>query len=1122
MLAGALTLIGGGVYAADSQAVMTQSQTVTVTGTVYDSAGDPVMGASVIAKGSSQGTATDIDGKFSLSGVKVGTEIQVTYVGCDPYTFKASNQPVTITLKENAHNLDEVVVTALGMKREKKALGYSMTELKGDELNQSLINPVSALQGKVAGVDINQSDGGLFGSNRITIRGVSTLGKNNQPIYVVDGIILDNEQNDKEGDWSTSNSDYGNELKNLNPADFESVSVLKGAAATALYGSRALNGVVLITTKSGKGAKGYGVTFTQTLGCDWMIQSPKFQNVYGVGTIPGFIDYGRSDWDTYAFATNENGMRSVIAMDNLYATEGWGAPYDGEPYEYYDGTIRPYVAYPNNYKDAYRTGFNTTTNVSITGGNDKTNFYTSMGYKYAQGIVENNDFNRFNFLLKASHQVSKTVNVEGGVTFANSTPRNSPINLGEYFIGGTFARHYDSADRIYYKGAHGGLASTAYGDQYGALPGNSIWWSIYENNYTRKETVIRPNAKVTVTPTDWLRLSAEGSYNYYYTRSEGKYPGSGYKNEGGSYSLANTIKEQTNLNVNAYVNKDFNDWEIHGMVRGEYFHSFSQAMSMSTKGGLTIPNKYFLTNGKEGMDYSGSISGTKTMWSAMAQVGASWKGQVYLDVTGRNDWSSSLVYSDGHGTFSYFYPSVSVSWLINNTFQLPEWISFAKVRASWAQVGNDTSPYTINSAYIFDTGVANGNNIYAAEVPNTVYSTNLKPERKNSWEAGLDWRFFNNRLGIDFAYYKDNTKDQIMTISVPSASGVSNQVINAGNIQNQGVELAINGTPIQTKDWTWDLTFTYTKNNSKIVELHPYVTNYITLSGNPDYGNYRVGSVAKVGGAYGLLMTDSWTANDEESGMEVLGWQNYYNFAYKYRSAELKEVGDINPDFLGSISTSLRYKNWHLSVALDGRWGGYVATYGTHYGTAYGYTEQSLRWRDEAHGGVTYTSMWDGITYHDGVIPSGIFRTGTSIMQPDGTTYTVGTGAYSSGETFQELMDKGVVEPIHSGAWQYWNNCWINASSRRGVVSEDWFRKLNYVSLREVSLSYTLPQNIASKIGSRGLTLTATGHNLGYLHNSLPNGENPEAVRGTNSHEFRIRTFEGTTASFTFTINATF
>lgn len=1126
MLAGILTLSWGG-YSAEAQQVKSEvTQTVTCSGTVYDTSGEPILGASVLVKGTSKGTSTNIDGQFSIPGVKIGDEVQISFVGCNPYSFKVkSAEPVTVTLEENSTALNEVVVTALGMKRERKALGYAMTEIKGDDLNANLINPVSALQGKVAGVDINQSDGGLFGSNRIMIRGASTLGKNNQPIYVVDGIILDNANNDKEGDWDANNKDYGNELKNLNPADFESVSVLKGAAATALYGSRGLNGVVVITTKSGKGAKGYGVTFTQTLGCDWVTSGPRFQNIYGAGTIPGFIDYGESQWDWQAIATNSDGMRSLKQMNALGATESWGAPFDGQPIEYYDGSIRPYVAYPNNYKDAHRKGFNTTTNVAVTGGNEKTNFYMSMGYKYGQGTTERNDFSRFNFFLKASHQISKTVNVEGGVTFADSKPRNSPTNIGESFLG-TFSRAWDPRDRKNYKGEHGGVASSAYGDPNGLLPGNGVWFGIYENDYTQKETVIRPNAKLTIEPLNWLRFTAEGSFNYYYTRFENKQPGANYRNEGGYYALGTTTKEQTNLNVNAYLNKDFNDFEIHAMARGEYYHSYAQSMSMNTDGGLVIPNKFFLANSKNPMKSTGELKGTKTMWSVMGQVGASWKGQVYLDVTARNDWSSSLVYSDGHGSFSYFYPSVSGSWLVNNTIKMPWWVTLGKVRASWAQVGNDTDPYTINQAYEFRSGQHNSNSIYLTNISTTAKSFNLKPEKKTSIEAGLEWRFVNNRFGFDVALYKENTKNQIMEISVPSVSGLKKQMVNAGNIQNKGIEVAINATPIQTSDWTWDMTFTYTHNSSKIISLHENVTDFIKLSGDPDYGNYRVGSVAKVGGAYGLIMTDSWAKIDEESGLPMLGILNGdYHFAHLYRSNEMKEVGDINPDFLGGFSTGLRYKNWHLNVALDCRFGGYVASYGTHYGTAYGMTEQSLRWRDEAHGGATYTSMWDGKTYHDGVIPDGIFAKGTVINYMNNgvnTAYTVGEGKYSTGETFAELMDKGIIEPQHSGSWQYWNNCWINVGNRRGVVSDDWFRKLNYISLREVSLSYTLPQNIASKIGSRGLSLTATGRNLGYLLNSLPNKENPEAVRGTNSHEFRIRSFMGNTASFTFTINATF
>ena len=1130
MLAGILSCGAcGAVYATEAQTAQAPAQTVTCTGTVYDSTGEPVIGASVIVKGAGTGAATNIDGEFSLKGVKIGDEITVTYIGCDPYTFKVTgSEPVSITLKENAHDLDEVVVTALGMKREKKALGYAVTELKGDELNTNLVNPVSALQGKVAGVNINQSDGGLFGHNKIEIRGASTLSKNNQPIYVVDGIILDNDQQDKEGDWDANNFDYGNELKNLNPADFETVSVLKGAAATALYGSRGLNGVVVITTKSGKGAKGYGVTVSQTLGCDWISQSPHFNNTYGMGDVPGVVGYGEDSWYNY-LALNADGKPSIKATKALTGNYGYGVPYseyEGQLVEYLDGSYRPYRAYKDNYKNAYRTGFNTNTNVAVTGGNEKTTFYMSAGYKYAQGVVEENDFKRFSFMLKASHQVSKTVNVEGGVTFANSTPRNAAINMGEYFtsLSPQMVPWIDvKSEKNNYRGSTGGLPIPGDDNYYNTS--NALWWRLFENNYQRKETVVRPNLKVTVTPFDWMRLTAEGSMNYYYVRGEEKEYGTGSGGSGGYYGLSQSNKEQTNLNINMNLNKEWGDFETHAMLRGEYFHSFVQAMSMHTNGGLINYNKFFINNSKNPISYSGYINGKKTMWSAMAQVGASWKGQLYLDVTGRNDWSSTLLYSDGHGTYSYFYPSVSASWLADNTFReyLPWWVSMAKFRASWAQVGNDTDPYGINNAYSYVGSTHNGTNNAIVTPPSSATDLNLKPERKTSWEFGLDWRFVNNRFGLDFTYYKENTKDQIMSISVPSVSGISSKKINAGNIQNSGIEIALNATPIETKDWTWDLTFTFTRNRSKIVELHPDAGRYIVLSGDPEYGNYRIGSVATVGGAYGTLMTDISPLVDEESGKKVLYWMSSYKGASYRTDPTVKAIGDINPKFLAGVSTGLRWKDLRLNVALDGRWGGYVAAYNNRYGNCIGVTEASLQYRDAAHGGAKFTSMWNGKTYNDGVIPDGIFPTGSKISQPnDAPDYVVGAGKYGSGETFQELMDKGVIEPIHAGTWHFLSNYWNQKNAAFGAVNDSWYTKLNYVALREVSLSYSLPAKIASKLGSKGINLTATGHNLCYLHNSLPNKINPESVRGTNSHEFRIRSFEGTTASFTFTINAQF
>ncbi len=1113
-------------------AVQLSAQNVTVKGTVIDSNGEPVIGATIIQKGTSNGTVSNIDGEFSLEAPK-GSTLTISSIGFVSQTIGVSgvNNKFTITLREDSKTIDEVVVTALGMKREAKALGYAMTELKGDELDANLINPVQALQGKVAGVEISSSDGGMFGASKILIRGASTLNKNNQPIYVVDGVILDNDIVESDADWGSGAQNYGTELKNLNPDDFETVSVLKGAAATALYGSRGLNGAIVVTTKSGKGKKGIGIDFTQTFGFDKVTGQPDLQNEYAESFY-----YCSNPDDPYnvngLYWNNSDGYASYKVLSNYGETGSAMGPSfeylrqnakDGK-IEYYDGQLHDAKAYENNFKDAYNTGFSTNTNIAISGGNDRTTFYTSLSYRYNNGTLPNNDFRRMSFLAKASHKITKDVELEASMNYALSKPRNAQPNIGEYFINGTWDRMYDAKTyRNKYKGDHGGLAQTSYGDEWGYMPGRSLWWSVWENEYYQKETVFRPDLKLTVNFLPWLKWITEANYNYYFVQSENKQPGSGYYNEGGYYGTSESRKEQINVNTNIMVDKQLNeDWRVSGFLRYELYNSYSHGMSAYTKGNFIVPNQYFLANGVEGYSASASVSNTKTIQSIAAQAGVSWKDQVFVDVTGRNDWSSSLVYADGHGTYSYFYPSVNGSWIITNTFrnELPKWLSFWKLRASYAQVGNDTSPYYINTAYGLESYKNGGNNFFATTVSNTVYSQDLKPERKKSWEIGTDIRFLDNRIGIDFTYYKENTVDQIMTISIPSASGYSSALINAGNIQNSGVELAINTTPVLTKDFQWDLNFTYTKNNSKIKELSDLAGDYISLNGYTNYGNYRVGSVAKVGGSYGELWSDAAPLVDETSGKNVLSMA-YYNAGYlspmTKRSGEVQKVGSSVPDFLGSINTTLRYKSWTLSASFDMRFGGKVASYGSRYGTAYGYTKTSLEGRGTNNGGITYTSGFGGATYDDGFIPDGIVLAGQQILQPDGTYYTVGSGQYESGETYAELVAGGHAEPVHAAAWHYFQNSWST-----GVLNSSWFKTLNYIAFRDLSLAYQFPSSIASKIGARRLSLSANAHNLGYLLNSMPNHENPEAVTGTSAAEFRVRQFAGITTSFTFTIKATF
>ena len=1089
----------------------------TVKGTVKDAAGEAIIGAAVQVQGTHNGVITDVDGSFNLPGVRVGDKLEVTCIGYTHKVITWNGGNVNVVLDEDAELLEGTVVTALGIRRDQKALGYAVTELKGEELDANVINPVAALQGKVAGLEISGSDGGMFGSSKIIIRGASVLSGNNQPIYVVDGVILDNAYKNGDADWSTTDRDWGNELKNLNPDDFATVSILKGAAATALYGSRGLNGAVVITTKSGRGTKGLGITLTQTTGIDYVYGGPSFQNEFGEGYCSLYSDDPESMYNWNYFNT-KNGIPTIYDAAGGQYTLSYGPKFDGRDVLDYDDSIIKWEAKKNNFREAYNLGWNTNTNVALQAGNDKSSIYTSLSYKYAQGTTPNNSFDRLAFLAKATHKITDWMEVEAGVNFANSTPRGGETNFGEMFINGTWSRLYDSKYwRTRYQSQYGGVADASYGDEYGYAPGRETWFGLNNTERYQKETSVRPSIKLSVNITPWLKWVTEGNYNYYFVRGETKELGSGYLNEGGSYAMSLSQKEQTNLNTNLMFNKEFGtDWSLSGFVRGEFYHNFVQSMNQSTDGGLIVPGQYFIANSKNTPKWGSSISGEKTILSLAGQVALSWRNQLFLELTGRNDWSSSLVYADQHGNYSYFYPSVSASWIVSDTFRdnFPQWLSYLKLRASWAQVGNDTDAYRINTAYTLRTNTTNGNSAYGLEIPTTAYATDLRPERKNSWEVGIDWRVFNNRIGIDATYYKENTKDQIMTISVPYVSGISSQLVNAGNIQNTGLEIALNTTPIETRDFSWDLNFIYTKNNSKIISLHENVADFITLTGMSNYGNYRIASTAKVGGPYGVLMTDKLPKIDEATGMKLLSTtQQRYGMTWYERSGVVEELGSMLPKFLGGLNTTIRYKDFSLRVQLDARFGGKVAIYGSHYGTAYGYLQTSLVGRDAEHGGITYTSGYDGKTYDDGVIPDGAFAAGTKLYRPDGSEYIVGDVA----ESYQSLYEKGILEPVHQSYWMFRTNAW-----GQGVVNDNWVRDLNYIALREVAFTWRLPEKWAHAISAKGASITLAGRNLGYLLNSLPNNFNPESIRGTQASQFMIRSVSPYTANFTGTINISF
>jgi iron complex outermembrane receptor protein len=1117
---------------------------ISVSGTVIsETDGLGLPGVTVQEKGTTKGALTDFEGKFTLKVTSSKSILVFSFIGMTTVEEQVNNRTtIDVKMKSEDIGLDEVVVTALGIKRETKKLGYGVTEVKGDELAiANTTNPIQALQGKSSGLSIGASDGGLFGNSKVQIRGISVLNSNsNQPIFVVDGVIIENSISNESADWASNANDFGNQLKNLNPDDFESVTVLKGAASTALYGSRGMNGAIVIKTKDGAGSKGIGVQVTQSVGIDDVYRQPDIQYVYGTGAIAGYVDFGEQDANGryYQFAPmtqyykNDKGMMTKIG--HPWQGTAYGPKFDGREIEDFDGSTTKYLPARNNMLDAYDTGFNSNTSISLSGGNEKGTFFLSDSYNVRKGTSPSNEFTRNSLMFSGSYNLAKWLKADASVSYTTSEPKNPGNDLSESFLDGNLENWYDTKKwnkREIYQAAHGGVPSSAYGDKYANVPNNGLWFAYNMNSNTRKEQVTRPIVRLTATLAPWVSVTAEGNMNYYTISSEVKELGSGFANEGGYYSLGHSVDVSRTAKLTANLKKDFGDFTTSMIIGGELWDQRKENTRVWTDGGLIVPGKFFLNNSKKTLKSEGGISGTKQINSVYALFNAGWKNQLFLDITGRNDWSSALVYTDGSGNFSYFYPSVSTSWIFNETFHLPKWVTLGKTRLSWAQVGNDTSPYFINNGYTLGDPdnnnlpdeLAGGSFIYYNSKSNVLVDHGIKPERKNSFEAGLDLRLFNNRAGIDFTYYNETINNQIGTIPIPNESGYSSMISNIGSLTNKGVELSLRVVPVKTREFEWESTFNYWKNKTMISNLRPEVGEYKTLGGDIAYGNFRVGSVAFEDGEYGILMSDTkpleWNntsdANDPRNGMKVLTWNDTRRGAYYTRSNKPEKVGKIQPDFEGSWNNQFTYKNLSVSVLLDARFGGYIASYSNKYGTAYGYLETSLAGRDAEYGGLAWTTNYadsKGQQFVDGVIPDGVFANGQKVTAPSGQVVDV------SGLTYKQAMDKGYVEPTHASYFTYRNNSWST-----GVINDDWFSEVNYIAVRNISVSYTLPTSLARKIKATSLSVALNARNLGYLYNSLPNHLNPESFRGTSSTEsFRERSFSPYTASYTMTLSVGF
>ncbi len=1053
-----------------------------VTGTVKDANGTLLPGVTVKEKGTMNGAMTAADGSFKIS-VQPSATLVFSFMGYLPQEAIAGNDPLMIVLKEDAKNLNEVVVTALGIKREARKLGYAMTELKGSEVAKTnSINPVAALQGKVAGVDISGAAGGPQAANRIVLRGAKSLNGKDQPIFIIDGVIFENDKSDDA-------VNFGNVLKNFNPDEFESVSVLKGAAATALYGSRAINGAILITTKKGTIRKGIGVDVSQTVQFEKVYRGPiDLQNVYGAGTTGVFNKDGDGK-DVVQWTANNYGPKMLGQMAKLP-----------------NGEFAPYSPQPNNALDGYQLGKYMNTNVAVEAGTDKANFRFSYSHLDNNSVMPNNRFFRNSFSLKSSAVISKWLSADGGFTYAFSNTLNPTRQGGDYTnqnIGRkwiyVFPRNYDPA---YWSARYlGGLGRKDPGgnllnDILPTNPGADYWFTLNHDRWERKERLMMANMSLNATATDWLKFVLRGNFSNEQNSDDRRELGWDI-NFGGSrglYALSGTNQTQyTFTGMAMFTPKLRNpDFTFSANLGAETWNSgIGNQYSARTSGGLRIPGQFTITNSIGTVDASNNkILKRKQINSVFGSASLAYKNAFFLDVTGRNDWSSALMYPSGVGTYSYFYPSVSGAWEFTETFKgsLPSAISYGKLRASYAVVGADIDPYELNTGYQMEQ-LWNGASItnmplYYIYNKDTYPNPNMKPSMAYSTEFGADVRFLNNRLGVDVAVYSTDIKNQPLKLDVAQESGVAKKLINAGRFRNRGIEIAINGRPVERKDFQWDVTLNGSRNVNKIVALAPGINTY-EMGSDQD-----VKVIAKVGQSYGVLTTNYGytryiSADPAKNGKPVIQSSASYPFQFKRGFAE---VGNITPDFNLGLNNNFSYKNWTLGFLIQARIGGDIFSASHQYGTGRGSIAGTLPGRDAESGGLKWND--GGRERNDGMIPDGIFADGTKVKGPDGVTRDVG------GLSYREAYDKGFVNPL--SPYNYYN---MIGDWGVGIREASIF-DASYVALREVSLGYNFPTRMVQRWKLTKARVMLVGRNLGYLYNNLPDHINPEGLRNNATSAF--------------------
>ena len=902
------------------QAAMAQ----TITGTVSDGTGTPLPGVNIVEKGTNNGVTSDFDGNYSITVSDSNAILVFSYLGFKPFEASISGRStISVSLEEDTQLLDEVVVTALGISREKKSLGYAVTEVESEQINTVKdYNVANSLVGKVAGLVVNQS-GGVGSGSRIVLRGNNSITGNNQALIVVDGIPIDMSGTESGGSVYSS-SVTGGGITDLNPEDIESVSVLKGPNAAALYGSRAASGVLLITTKKGTKGKGLGISFNSNVTLENPMFLPEYQNEYGQG----------SNGTPYA---------DLAGM----GTASWGSRMDGSQQLYYTGNTKAYSAQPNNVEDFFETGEKLINSISLDKGGDDYSMRFSYTNNYTTSIIPNSKLQSHNFNLRTLVDISDKLSFDGKATYFTQDLTNR-VNLGsEGVLGYVYymPRSVDVNDLKTYQIDTPSLYDPANGlSDYDVISysgsGKSIgnpYWIQYEDRNNQRRDRFLGFGKLNYEFTDWLSAFIRMGGDVTNVRTEVVNPVGHHFNRYGYLSFTDDKFTELNSDFLITANKNITEkLNITANVGGNLSKRTVESMNV-TGSQFKIPTRALLANTNIQSSTHTPMQ-IKKVNSLYGSVSLGYDNFMYLDLTARNDWSSTLADNNR----SYFYPSVSYAILVDRFIDPDkDVLDMFKLRTSWAEVGNDTGVYQLYQT--FDVPQQGYLGLTTLSAPDIRYNENLKPESVKSLEFGAEARLFSNRLYFDFSLYNITTNDMIYDLPVPAATGYNYYKSNIGEVQNKGVEFLIGGVPIRTKDFSWDVSFNFSKNkntvNSLIEGLDGTVLN-TTNSGN-------VAITANVGGGIGDIYGTVWAKDD--AGNRLVNAEGI-----PYASSERELLGNSQPDWIGGLTNTVSYKNLSLRFLIDGRVGGeiYSATSASLDGS--GVSERTLQYRD---GGVVVDAI---------------------------------------------------------------------------------------------------------------------------------------------------------------------